>query len=111
MTTKELAERLELKGLTRMFEKPVSGVYISDMVSDVIANAKAGNVLVKIALFLGTLVIAAANLVDVSAIVITRGRTLPTEAISLAERAEIPVFTTSMDSWQVATRLYEAGIR
>ena len=46
MTTKELAERLELKGLTRMFEKPVSGVYISDMVSDVIANAKAGNVLV-----------------------------------------------------------------
>ncbi len=109
MTTKELAERLELKGLTRMFEKPVSGVYISDMVSDVIANAKAGNVLVTLQVHNN--VIAAANLVDVSAIVITRGRSLPNEAVSLAERAEIPVFTTNMDSWQVATRLYEAGIR
>jgi predicted transcriptional regulator len=109
MTTKELAERLELKSLTRMFEKPVSGVYISDMVSDVIANAKAGNVLVTLQVHNN--VIAAANLVDVSAIVLTRGRTLPAEAISLAERAEIPVFSTNMDSWQVATRLYEAGIR
>lgn len=109
MTTKELAERLELKSLTRMFEKPVSGVYISDMVSDVIANAKAGNVLVTLQIHNN--VIAAANLVDVSAIVLTRGRTLPAEAISLAERAEIPVFSTNMDSWQVATRLYEAGIR
>ncbi len=109
MTTKELAGRLELKGLTRMFDKPISGVYISDMVSDVIANAKAGNVLVTLQVHNN--VIAAANLVDVSAIVLTRGRTLPAEAISLAEKAEIPVFSTNMDSWQVATRLYEAGVR
>ncbi len=109
MTTKELAERLELTGLTKVFDKTVSGVYISDMVSDVIANAKSGNVLVTLQVHNN--VIAAANLVDVAAIVLTRGRTLPTEAITLAERAEIPVFSTNMDSWQVATRLYEAGIR
>jgi predicted transcriptional regulator len=109
MTTKELAERLELKGLTRMFDKPVTGVYISDMVSDVIANAKAGNVLVTLQVHNN--VIAAANLVDVSAIVLTRGRVPAPEAITLAERAEIPIFTTALDSWQVATKLYEAGIR
>ncbi len=109
MTTKELAERLELKGLTRMFEKPVTGVYISDMVSDVIANAKAGNILVTLQVHNN--VIAAANLVDVSAIVLTRGRVPAPEAVTLAEKAEIPVFSTEMDSWQVATRLYEAGVR
>ncbi len=109
MTTKELAERLELKGLTKVYEKAISGVYISDMVSDVIANAKAGNILVTLQVHNN--VIAAANLVDVAAIVLTRGRTLPTEAISLAEKAEIPVFSTSMDSWQLARQLYEAGIR
>ncbi len=109
MTTKELAERLELKGLTRVFEKPVSGVYISDMVSDVIANAKAGNILVTLQVHNN--VIAAANLVDLAAIVLTRGRTLPADAVTLAEKAEIPVFSTEMDSWQVATRLYEAGVR
>ena len=109
MTTKELAERLELKGLTRMYEKPISGVYISDMVSDVIANAKAGNVLVTLQVH--TNVIAAANIVDIAAIVLTRGRSPAPEATALAEKAEIPVFSTSMDSWQVAGRLYEAGLR
>ena len=29
----------------------------------------------------------------------------------MAEKAEIPVFTTPMNRWQVATRLYEAGVR
>ena len=109
MTTKELAERLELQKLTTVFDKPVTGVYISDMVSDVIANAKAGNVLVTLQVHNN--VIAAANLVDVAAIVLTRGRTPAPEALALAEKAEIPIFATPLDSWQVATRLYEAGIR
>ena len=109
MTTKEVAERLELKALTTVFDKPVTGVYISDMVSDVIANAKAGNVLVTLQVHNN--VIAAANLVDIAAIVLTRGRTPAPDATVLAERAEIPLFSTPMDSWQVATKLYEAGIR
>lgn len=109
MTTKEVAERLELKGLTSVFDKPVTGVYISDMVSDVIANAKAGNVLITLQVHNN--VIAAANLVDVAAIVLTRGRTPAPEAAALAEKAEISMFSTPMDSWQVATKLYEAGIR
>jgi predicted transcriptional regulator len=109
MTTKELAERLEVKALTTVFDKPVTGVYISDMVSDVIANAKAGNVLITLQVHNN--VIAAANLVDVAAIVLTRGRAPAPDAIGLAERAEIPVFSTALDSWQVATKLYEAGIR
>jgi predicted transcriptional regulator len=109
MTTKELAERLELKGLTKVFEKPVTGVYISDMVSDVIANARAGNVLITLQVHNN--VIAAANLVDMSAIVLTRGRVPAPEAVTLAEKAEISIFSTALDSWQVATRLYEAGIR
>ena len=109
MTTKEVAERLELKGLTQVFDKPVTGVYISDMVSDVIANARAGNVLVTLQVHNN--VIAAANLMDLAAIVLTRGRTPAPEATALAEKAEITVFSTPMDSWQVATKLYEAGIR
>jgi predicted transcriptional regulator len=109
MTTKDVAERLELTGLTKLFDKPVTGVYISDMVSDVIAHAKAGNVLVTLQVHSN--VIAAANLVDLAAIVLTKGRAPAPEAAALAEKAEISLFTTPMDSWQVATRLYEAGIR
>lgn len=109
MKVQELAEKLELKPATRVFDHEVSGVYISDMVSDMIANAKAGNLLVTAQVHAN--VIAAANLVDVCGIVITQGKALAEDVVKMAEKAEVPVFTTALSRWQVATKLYEAGIR
>ena len=109
MKVQELANRLELKAATRVFDRDVTGVYISDMVSDVIANAKAGDLLVTAQAHAN--VIAAANLVDTCAIVITQGKDPGEDVVKMAEKAEIPVFTTAMNCWQVATKLYEAGIR
>ncbi len=109
MTIREVAEKLELKGLTKVFDKSVTGVYISDMVSDVIANAKAGNILITVQVHNN--VIAAANLVDVSGIVITRGRKPSDDMVALAEKAGISVFSTDLNNWQIASMLYEAGIR
>ena len=56
-------------------------------------------------------VIAAANLVDICGIVVTQGKTPAEDVVKMAEKAEIPIFTTGMTRWQVATRLYEAGVR
>ena len=109
MKLKELAEKLELKCVTRSFDKEISGVYISDMVSDVIANAKAGNLLVTVQIHNN--VIAAANLVDLSGIVVTQGKLPADDVVRMAEKAEIPIFSTDLNRWQVATKLYEAGIR
>ena len=109
MKLQELAEKLELKNQTKVFDKDISGVYISDMVSDVIANAKAGNVLVTVQIHNN--VIAAANLVDISGVIVTQGKVPTDEVIKMAEKAEIPIYTTDMNRWQVATRMYEAGIR
>ena len=109
MKLQEIAEKLDLKRATKAFDREVSGVYISDMVSDVIANAKAGNLLVTVQIHNN--VIAAANLVDVAGIVITRGRKPTDDMLALAEKAEIPIFATEMNAWQVAGMLYEAGIR
>ena len=109
MKIQELAERLELKVVTKVFDRDVKGVYISDMVSDVIANAKAGDLLVTAQAHAN--VIAAANLVDTCAIVITQGKALADDVVKMAEKAEITVFTTPLNRWQVATKLYEAGLR
>lgn len=109
MKVQELAKRLELSPATKVFDRDVTGVYISDMVSDVIANAKAGDLLVT-AQAHGN-VIAAANLVDTCAIVITQGRSPGEDVVKMAEKAELAVFTTPLNRWQMATRLYEAGIR
>ncbi len=109
MTIKEIAEKLELKSVTKIFDKEVTGVYISDMVSDVIANAKAGNILITVQIHNN--VIAAANLVDLSGIVVTQGKQPTPDVIKMAEKAEIPVFSTNLNGWQVASRLFENGIR
>jgi predicted transcriptional regulator len=109
MKLAELAEKLELKGVTRPFDKDITGVYISDMVSDVIANAKPGNLLVTVQIHNN--VIAAANLVDISGIVVTQGKLPAEDVIKMAERAEIPIYSTDLNRWQVATKLYEAGVR
>lgn len=109
MKISDVAEKLELTSLTRLFDKEVTGVYISDMVSDVIANARSGNLLVTVQVHNN--VVAAANLVDVAAIVLTRGRRPADDMLQLAEKAEIPVFSTELNNWQIASRLYESGIR
>ena len=109
MKVQELAERLELKAATRVFERDVTGVYISDMVSDVIAHAKAGDLLVTAQSHAN--VIAAANLVDTCAVGVTQGKALADDVVKMAEKAEISVFVTDLSRWQVATKLYEAGIR
>jgi predicted transcriptional regulator len=109
MKLHELAQKLELKSLSEVFDKELTGVYISDMVSDVIANAKAGDVLVTVQIHNN--VIAAANLVDICGIIVTQGKEPPEKVIKMAEKAEISIYSTDMNRWQVATKMYEAGIR
>jgi predicted transcriptional regulator len=109
MKLQEIADKLELEKLTPVFDKEVTGVYISDMVSDVIANAKAGNLLVTVQVHANAL--AAANLVDICGIVVAQGKRPGDDVIRMAEKAEISIFSTALSRWQVATKLYEAGLR
>ncbi|NCO69177.1 MAG: serine kinase [Acidobacteria bacterium] len=109
MKLQEITDKLELEALTPLFDKDVTGVYISDMVSDVIANAKAGDLLVTVQVHSNAL--AAANLVDVAAILVAQGKQPAEDVLKMATRAEIPVLVTTLNRWQVATRLYEAGLR
>ena len=109
MKLAELAGKLELKAVNSLFDRELTGVYISDMVSDVIANAQAGNLLVTLQVH--TNVIAAANLVDIAAIVVTQGKKPPEDVIKMADKAKITLFTTDLNRWQIATKLYESGVR
>jgi hypothetical protein len=109
MKLQEIATKLEIKNLTQVFDREVTGVYISDMVSDVIANAKAGNLLVTVQVHSNAL--AAANLVDICGIVVAQGKQPAADVLKMAERHEITIFQTDLNRWQLATKLYEAGVR
>ena len=109
MTVKDLQSKLNLKALNEATDTEVEGAFISDMLSDVMAGAKAGNVWITVQTHKN--IIAAANLVDVPAIVVVRDKKVPEDTLQMADRVGVTVFTTDLDSFQIAVKLYEAGIR
>ena len=109
MTVKDLQSKLNLKALNEATDTEVEGAFISDMLSDVMAGAKAGNVWITVQTHKN--IIAAANLVDVPAIIVVRDKKVPEDTMQMADRVGVTVFTTELDSFQVAVKLYEAGIK
>lgn len=109
MTVKELETKMGFKPLNQVNENEIDGAFISDMVSDVMAGAKAGNVWVTVQTHKN--IIAAANLVDIPAIVVVRGKNVPEDTLEMADRVGVTVFQTDLDTFRVAVKLFEAGIK
>lgn len=109
MKVSALAKQTGLKSLTEHKDKEIEGVYISDMVSDIITGAKANSLLVTLQTHKS--LIAAANLVDVAAVVFVRGKRPADDVIELARKASIGLFVTDLDTWSFAVKLVEAGVR
>ena len=108
MKVSELAEKAGLTTYHQAADREIRGVYISDMVSDIIGTQE-GNLLLTLQTHKN--LIAAANLVDVSAIIFTRGREPAADVVALAGRADIGLFGTADDTWTLAKKLYELGLR
>ena len=109
MTTKDIIEKLELKAMTEAEDREVDGVIITDMVSDVMAGAKSGNLWVTIQTHKS--IVPAANLVDVSAVIITHGKQIPKETIDMANKHEIAILYTEMATYELVGKLLEAGLK
>ncbi|HYA42237.1 MAG TPA: DRTGG domain-containing protein [Syntrophobacteraceae bacterium] len=107
MKTSELATKTGLKAINESEDKIIEGVYISDMASDIITNAKANALLIT--LLTHKVLIAAANLIDVAAIVILKGRLPDQEVIELANRVGIALFSSEDDAWTFAAKLARLG--
>jgi hypothetical protein len=77
--------------------------YASDLLSDVMANAPAGAVLITIQAHRNT--VATASLMDLPAIIICNGRSIPEEMLSAAKQEQIALFQTPENQFQTAVRL------
>ena len=108
MTTQELIEKTGLRPLSKFSDRNLEGVYISDMVSDVMAGAKSGNLWLTVQTHKS--IVPAANLVDVAAIIITGGKQVPAETIDLASRYDIAILSSELPTFQLVGKLYELGI-
>jgi predicted transcriptional regulator len=108
MTTWDLIKKLDLVALSEFDPREVDGVFVSDMLSDVMAGAKSGNLWITVQTHKS--IIPAANLVDVSAVIITGDKVVPQETIELAEKHDIALLTTNLPSYELVGKLYNLGL-
>ena len=109
MKLKEIIEKLDLKAVTNLEDNDVEGVFISDMVSDVMSSAKTGDLWLTIQTH--DKIVAASNLLDLPAIIVTGGKEVPVKTVELANRFHVVILTTDLNTFQIASKLVELGIK
>jgi hypothetical protein len=109
MRMSEIVEKTGLEALNTFEDDDVAGVYISDMVSDIITGAGGCGLLLTLQTHKS--LIAAANLVDVGAVVFAHAKRPAADVIELADNAGIALFTTPADTWSYAVKLFELGVK
>lgn len=90
-------------------EMEVKTAFGADLMSDVLAFAKSGSLLLTG--LTNPQVIRTADILDIAAIIMVRGKKPAPETIRLAEELGIPILSTKFILFETAGRLYEKGFR
>ncbi|MCP2520221.1 DRTGG domain-containing protein [Candidatus Aminicenantes bacterium AC-335-B20] len=111
MKLKEIVEKLNLTIIAgkEKLENEVTGGYASDLLSDVIANSKEGNLWLTLQTHQN--IIAVATLKELAGIVIVNNREPDEETVRKAEQEKIPLLGSKLTAFELAGKLYELGIK
>lgn len=113
MKPNEIAEKLGLESLTPEIEQDehvdVSSGYASDLLSDVLAHAPEGCVLVTIQVHLN--VIAVSVHAGLAAVIFASGRSPEEQVRKKAVEERIPLYTSTDSTFDIAGKLYALGLR
>jgi predicted transcriptional regulator len=107
MNLKQVAEDLgfvALSGKEHLGRTPESA-YVSDLLSDVMGNAKEGMIWVTSQIHKN--IIAVASLNDLSAILIINGRPVSDELVELAEKEDVVILSTKLAAFDAVGLLYD----
>ena len=110
VTISDLAKSFGLKieaGNDRVHEG-VTGGYASDLLSDVIAHSRKGNVWITIQTHPN--IVAVATMKELSGIILAGGRQPEAETIQRADQEGIPILTSPLFTFELVGRLYQMGI-
>ncbi|MDD2200977.1 MAG: DRTGG domain-containing protein [Firmicutes bacterium] len=111
MTVQEIADILGLRCVAggKSLEREVSSGYVSDLLSDVMGNARDSGIWVTSQVHQN--VVAVALLLDLAAVVIAGGLEMNDDALAKAKAEGVPVLSTKMSAFEAVGRLYELGVR
>ena len=108
MTIREAAAMLDAEIVQDEFEDlPLTGAYTSDLLSDVMANAKEGGALITIQAHKNT--VAVATLVNITVIILCNNRPVQDDDMLEAAKDEgIAIIRTKENQFTVSGKLYSA---
>ena len=104
---KEILDAEVLVGLDQM-DKDIKTAFSADLMSDVLAFAKPDSLLLTG--LTNPQVVRTADILDISAIIVVRGKRPSEETIKLAEQLKIPILSTRYILFETSGRLHKNGI-
>jgi hypothetical protein len=107
----ELVETLDLdvRSAHGKLDREVTGGYASDLLSDVIANSREGDVWITLQIHQN--VVAVASMKELAGIVFVAGREPEEDTVGKAEAEGIPLAVSKLPAFEVSGRLYGLGLR
>lgn len=110
MKVQELVNKLNLKVLSgeKGLDREIDSCYVSDLLSDVMGNADAGNIWITLQTHKN--VMAVASLKELSCIILVKGLTPNEDTLNQSNEEEIPILQTSMNTYEVTGKIYGLGI-
>ncbi len=106
MKISDIVKPLELESLTEDFkDRVIRWAYVSDLLSDVMANARSGDVWITLQVHIN--IVAVATLKNIPAIIITNNRKPDDDTIKKASEEGIALFKTGLSTFEAAGRLYQ----
>jgi len=111
MKLQEIIDSLPLKVETPSADlgKEVTGAYVSDMLSDVMGNAKDGFVWITLQIHLN--IVAVASLKGLAGIILVNSRVPSEDTLKKAIEENIPIMSSPLPSFELVGRLYNLGLR
>ncbi len=111
MNLKEIvtALGLEVRSGSGLLDKEVKGGYASDLLSDVMAHTKPGDLWITLQVHLN--IVAVATLNDLAGIILVNGREPEEATIRKATEEGVVLMISPLSTFELAGRLYQLGIR
>jgi hypothetical protein len=106
----ELIQKLNLdvRSAKAGLEREVTGGYASDLLSDVLANSKEGNIWVTLQVHHN--IVAVASMKDLAGVILVNGREPEQETVEKAETENLVIMVTEMPTFELVGRLYSLGV-
>lgn len=106
----ELVEKLNLdvRSAKENLEREITGGYASDLLSDVLANSKEGNVWITLQIHHN--IVGVASMKDLAGIILVNGREPEPQTLEKAETENIPVMVSELSTFELVGKLYNLGV-